>query len=57
MLGAHGALEWGVAEVEDPAVGGNFPITPTVEGEGDAHNRFVEMLASHGANRNRRRRS
>ena len=41
MLAAHRAYERSVAKVEDPTVGGNFPIPPTVEGRSDADDCFV----------------
>ena len=43
------AVEGGVAEGEDAAVGGHLPVAATAGGGGDPHHRLVERVTPHGA--------
>src|ERR1035437_7949570 len=44
-----GAVEGGVAEGEETAVGRHLPVATAVRRRRDAHDRLVERLATHGA--------
>jgi hypothetical protein len=45
----HRTIEGRVAEREQPAVGGHFPVTAPVGGGGHAHDGLVQRLAAHRA--------
>ena len=47
VLATHGAVERGVAEVEDAAVGGDQPVPLAVGSGGHPDDRRIEMLPAH----------
>ena len=49
MLAAHGAVELGVSEAEDPTVGGHQVVPHPIRRAGHAHDRAVQMLAAHAS--------
>ena len=49
MLATHRAVEGGVTEGEDPAVGGHEPVALARRGGRHAHDGLVEVLAAHRA--------
>ncbi len=50
------AVEAGVTEGEDPAVGGHLPVAAAVGGGGDADDRLVEVAGRRSSRRTRRHR-
>ncbi len=49
MHPTHGSFKWGVAEGEDPSVGGNQPVAVSIRSDRYSHHWGIEVHPTHGS--------